>query len=823
MFGARARLHPQPLRPAALALACAAALATLAVPAAAIAQTQQAVIARQLNLALPAQPLALTIDALARQAGVGIGFDANLAAGKTAPALQGEMTLGQALDRALAGTGLKASATGGAVSIQHQGDETGAMLPEVKVTAGASGPTTEGTGSYTTRATGAATRMELSLRETPQSVSVIGRQQIEDQNLFSLTDVLRQTPGIVVDKLDERSNFSSRGFDLSTMIDGVPTLSFDTIAGARNMLTTAIYDRVEVIRGAAGLLNGVGSPGGSINLVRKRPTKEFSGYVTAGGGSWDRYSLEADVGGSLNKAGTVRGRVVAAHSDGHSFIDSRSQRDDTFYGIVEADLAPGTLLAAGYEYQKTAIDGANFGQSPLFFTDGSRTSLPRSFNSSAPWSVWNMTTQRAFVNLEQKFDSGWIVKADASYTKNERQRYSADIWLYPANINATTGNGGVAQVANNPALGYNQAIDIYATGPFKLFGQIHQAMVGANLNRYRYDYGNSSPIPNAFYRPAVNLYNLAAVPEPDQFDYPLNQLTGKTEQKAIYGALQINPVDSLHLLAGGRLTWYKSDTYSRSWTNGTNGALVTNQPLRENAVFTPYAGIVYDVTRQFSVYASYTDIFSPNSARDSSNNMLDPKRGKSYEAGIKGEHFGGRLNTSAAVFQARETNVAVLDSGAAPLPDGSTPYRAVDGARTRGYEFTVSGEVLPGWQVMGGYTYSAKHDASGTLLNTTYPNRLLRIATSYRLPGSFNKLVVGGSLSYQSSIYFDEPYSGKRATQGGVTVLGLMARYEFTRQMSVSLNIDNLTDKYYYSGLGAYNGYSYGTPRNFWAKATYRF
>jgi len=124
---------------------------------------------------------------------------------------------------------------------------------------------------------------------------------------------------------------------------------------------------------------------------------------------------------------------------------------------------------------------------------------------------------------------------------------------------------------------------------------------------------------------------------------------------------------------------------------------------------------------------------------------------------------------------------------------------------------------------MAGYTYSSKHSNKDVLLNPTYPRRLVRVATSYRFPGSWSKLTVGGNLSYQSSIYYDETYSAKRACQGGLTLIGLMARYEFSKQLSLALNIENLTDKYYYTGLGGYNGYTYGNPRNAWLKATYRF
>ena len=124
--------------------------------------------------------------------------------------------------------------------------------------------------------------------------------------------------------------------------------------------------------------------------------------------------------------------------------------------------------------------------------------------------------------------------------------------------------------------------------------------------------------------------------------------------------------------------------------------------------------------------------------------------------------------------------------------------------------------------MLEGYTYHAKRDNDGALLNPTYPTRLLRVSTSYRLPGEWNRLTVGGSVSYQSGIYYDEYAGLGRASQGGLTLLGLMARYEFTPQLSASLNIENLGDKRYYSGLGGYNGYTYGPPRNVWLKLSYK-
>lgn len=776
---------------------------------------------------IPAGPLGKNLSAFALASGLAISFEPSLTDGKTSPALSGLMSPREAATRLLQGSGLEiAGRDDGTFTVRRSTttatDTTNQSLPAVTITAESdTGVTTEGTGSYTTRATGAATRMALSLRETPQSVSVVGRQQIEDQNLMTLNDVLRQTPGIVADRLDERVSFSSRGFTLNTMIDGVPTLSFNSVAAETSQVSMQVYDRVEVVRGAAGLLNGSGSPGGSINLVRKRPTTEFAGHATVGIGSWNRYNAEVDLSRKLNEAGTVRGRVVASHSDGNSFVDNKKQSEDVFYGIVEADLSRDTLLSAGVEYQRTAIKGANFGQSPLFYADGSRTNLPRSFNSSTPWSTWNMETQRYFVNLDHHFENDWRLKVDATLITNDRERYSGDIWLYPGNINATTG-AGTLQVANNPATSVTKAVDVYATGPFSLFGRTHTAVVGANYNRYAYDYGNYSRLQNTFDRPSVSIFNLGSIAQPS-FNYPLNQFSGVTEEKALYGALRFKPTDALSILVGTRFSWYDNDLTTRLWTNGTNGRAVASSSGHESAVFTPYAGIVYDLNDTYSVYTSYTDIFQPNTVRDASNKLIDPKRGTNLEFGIKGEHMGGKLNTSLAVFEVKENNATELDSTAAPLPDGTTPYRAVQGAKTRGFETTVSGELARGWQVMTGYTYSAKRTSKGVLMNTNYPQRLFRVATSYRLPGALSKLTVGGSLSYQSGMSYTETYSAQTAYQGGLTLLGLMARYEVSPQLSVSLNIENLGDKRYYTGLGGYNGYTYGNPRNGWLKATYKF
>lgn len=780
-----------------------------ALPLAALAAPLQA---QTSAVAVAPGPLSAALSAYAARAGVLLSFDPALTRDLTTQGLDGSYGFEEGLRQLLQGSGLEpVRRADGGYTLRRTPATDVTALPAVTVTGSRDGDApSEGTGSYTTRVATSATRMDLSLRETPQSVSVVTRQQMDDQNLVTLDDVLRQTPGIVADKIDERVIFTSRGFALSTMIDGVPTFSFKTPAAEIGMVNTVIYDRIEVLRGAAGLLNGVGEPGGAVNLIRKRPTSEFSGHVTAGAGRWNLYNLEMDVGGPLNSSGSLRGRAIASRTAGDSFIDDRKRSDDVFYGILEVDLASNTMLSLGLEHQKTAIDGANFGQIPLFNSDGTRTDFPRSFNPGTPWSQWDMYSDKIFVTLDHRIANGWRVKLDASHLRNERRA----VWGYLK----TTGDA-VIEIRDNPATSTNKSLDLYATGPFQAFGMEHQAALGLSVNDYTSELNLNSANPNGWDRRPLDLSQLRDFPQPTRFHTFYNTFLDAKET-AIYGSARLKLAEPLALVLGGRATWYeeKSSSY-----NGPAKLWSANPTAKTNGEFTPYAGTVFDLNETFSAYASYTQIFIPRSERDASNTLLPPQTGKSYELGLKGEHLDGKLNTGFAVFRTQEANVPVEDPGGTPLPDGSTPYRSVAGARSKGFEVTVAGEVARGLQVMGGYTYFAKRDNNGTLLLTNYPQRLFRLATSYRLPGAWNRLTVGGSLNYQSGIHYDEASGLGRVSQGGVALLGLMARFEFNRQLAASINIENLTDKRYYSGLGEYNGYNYGTPRNVWMKVSYKF
>nr|NLU60349.1 TonB-dependent receptor [Pseudomonas sp. BIGb0427] len=207
------------------------------------------------------------MNRFAQEAGVLLSFDAALTQDQQSRGLQGRFSIEQGFSMLLADSGLQVLRVGNNWVLASQLEAgTALQLGATSISGESLGLTTEGSGSYTTGATAAATRLDLSLRKTPQSISVVTRQQMDDQNLQSVSEVLKQTPGITVNQeSSEAFTFYSRGFKLENyQFDGVPSLSSDggSLRDNYSIGNSLIYDRVEVLKGATGLVNGSGNPSG---------------------------------------------------------------------------------------------------------------------------------------------------------------------------------------------------------------------------------------------------------------------------------------------------------------------------------------------------------------------------------------------------------------------------------------------------------------------------------------------------------------------------------------------------------------------------------
>lgn len=670
--------------------------------------------------------------------------------------------------------------------------------------------TTEGTGSYTTRITAAATRLPMSIRDTPQSVSVITRQRIDDSNMQSLSDVLNGTTGISSNTFDsERISFYSRGFLIdSYQYDGIPT-TIDTTYNAGDAASDmAIYDRVEVVRGATGLLTGAGNPSASVNLVRKHATAtQPTATVSAAYGSWNDRRVTADASTPLNRSGSVRARVVGVYQDRDSYMRFYSNKKKLMYATLDADLGPDTLLSVGYLYQHTIPRGVTWGGTPVFYSDGGATDFRRSVTSAAKWTSWATTAKTAFATLTHALGDDWTLRANASHATNT---YDAKLLFISGYPNRQTGLGLTALPAWYVGARQQNSLDLYASGPFQLWGRDHEAVVGWSVNQQQGDTDSHKPGD----LPAVGSYFDwdGNFPRPD-WGVVSRTNTMKTRQTGLYTALRFSLADPLKLIVGGRYSGWRTDQYAYGSTYRFN-----------RKVFTPYAGLVWDIDQTYSAYLSYTDIFNPQTYQDRNGRYLDPVTGKNYELGVKAAWFGGRLNGSVAVFDVKQDNLGQPDANYRVPGTTNQAYRAAKGTTTKGYEAELSGELAQGWNATFGVSHYTAKDASGVDVNTAQPRTSIKLFSTYDLPGGLHGLTVGGGVNWQSANY--TPVLGPlgndvRARQPAYALVSALARYRFNDRFSLQANADNLLNKKYYQQIGFYTQGLYGAPRSYMVTATY--
>jgi len=641
--------------------------------------------------------------------------------------------------------------------------------------------------SYKAAPSSAATKLELTPRQTPQSISTITGAQLQDFKLSSVNDALKYTTVIQVQEVEtDRTYYSARGFDITNFqYDGIGIpFVYGNVEGD---LDTAIFERVEVIRGANGLMSGTGNPSATINFVRKRPTLAPQARVDLTAGSWDKRRIDVDVSGALTESGNVRGRAVYANENKDSYLDRYSREKNIFHGVIEVDLDDSTLFTLGHTLQKSDANSPMWGALPLNFSDGSATDYSRSTSTSTDWAYWDMQENRSFAELAHNFANGWQAKAVLTHV--EKKGDSSLFYVY-GTPDRDTGLGLFSYPSEYQETNKQLIADLYASGPFALAGREHELVVGGSWSKSEledmswYDSTTGTALP-----PLEDW--TGSFPRPLN-DNGTNGSDFTDRMQSVYSAARWSLSDSLNLITGVRVVDVDSEgtSYGSSKSTSYNNEVV------------PYAGLIYDLNEQYSVYASYTEIFDPQTKQDSSGNRLAPVEGVNYEAGIKAELLDDKVNLSLAVFRTEQDNVAAV----AGMNGGTVFYKGEQGITSEGYEVEVSGELLQGLQATAGYTFVDIRDAEDQHAVTYSPKHMLRASSTYRIPG-LEQLKVGASMSWQDDI------RNGIAEQDAYALVNLMASYEIDRNWTVSANLNNLTDEKYLTSLYWTQAY-YGAPRN---------
>lgn len=752
-----------------------------------------------------AQPLDSALTRLADQAGLRIIFNSDEISGMRSAGLRGAYTINEALEQLLRGSGYGYEYVNDKTLTLRKiaADSSALELGATDVNALGLGATTEGTGSYTTGLTSTATRLGLSPRETPQSISVVTRQQMDDQNMQSLEDVAKAATGISTVKGfgTERPLYYSRGFQVDDLqFDGLPssvTESFSMdVMSVNNM---AMYDRVEIVRGANGLMQGAGNPSAAINMVRKRPTREYQLKAEISAGSWDNYRTQLDVGGPLNAEGTLRGRTVLMYNTKNSYQDYAGKDNQLFYAIGEADLSDATTVALGASFQQDNNNGYDWGGLPTHL-DGSSYNFSRSKSLAGKWAYLDKINRNVFADIKHRFNEDWNLTVATNLIWSNAD-FLAQVGYHTYETDSTM------QYWPNSARYDDEQVNLDAAlnGAFTLLGRKHEVVIVTNMRRDRLQYVTGSASEN----PTVDILDF------DTSTFPKPQIVGSLtpsrhvrKDKGVYVATRLNPLDDLHVILGSRLSWVDYDT---------QGPWETDR-FKEDRKVIPYGGIVYDLTDNTSVYASYTEIYKMQSTYSVDNKLLEPTTGSNYEAGVKSELFDGRLNTAVAVFQVDQTGLPQVVPEAGRVCGPTRDARCyTEGAkvRNRGFDAEVSGELMPGWNASMGYTYSHPKYVAGASKGDTYgtensPQRLFKAATTYQLPGGFDQWRVGANLYHQSKLYLND------ITQSAYNLVDLNANFRIDQNLSVQLNLNNVFDEKYYTAIFSQDtGNYYGEPRNF--------
>lgn len=760
----------------------------------------------QKNYKISAGTLGEVLTQFASVAGVSITIPPALVQNKNSAGLNGNYTVRSGFASLLQDTDLDVISTGGdAFALRrHAVGASGSadVLPTVEVTA-ILNATSQGTDSYGARAVTVG-KTAQSLREIPQSVSVITRQQMDDRNMVTIDDAMRSVTGVTVDSRgDGTPMIYSRGYEMEATYDGV-SASWTT---GWSQLGLAIYDRVEVLRGPAGLLQGSGEPGGTINYVRKRPLDKFRVASTVSVGSWNNYYTDLDVTGPLNESGTIRGRGVITAEDRDYFYDSGHNRQFMGYGALDIDLTSRTTLSLSLARQNSVRSGKVY--TLPTYTNGSFLNAPRSTATGADWTEYRYPITEATAELTHQLDHDWRVKASVRARRIgfDTKYISTASAVNPAN-NTVTYSGGQAHWPRT----YYDA-DINAAGPFELLGRKHELLIGYNSS-YTKDEASQRRVTFAnrdLFNPNINESDL--LPILTGFDQILSQ-------SALYGSARLKIADPVTLILGGRLSEYENR--SINW-----GSPNWNVSRKQKNEFTPYAGIVWDLNKEFSLYASYTDIFIPQSGFDYMNERLDPRVGWQAETGIKAELMDGKLNASLALFRVRDENRSMTDPDPTHIcATASTLCSMAAGlVQSEGWEAEVSGKLAANWNVTAGYTYNTTKylkDTTATRIGqpllTNVPKQLFKLWTNYRFDnqvfdGMLSDWSVGGGVTVQSKTYAGTAPAIIR--QGGYAVAGLQVGYRFNRNVTVMLTVENLFDRSYYARVSSVSGGNYyGTPRN---------
>lgn len=699
------------------------------------------------------------------------------------------------------------------ITQQSFADDT-QQLPTITVTAESEQRelSSEQSKAYIIQNSSTASKLNIPLKETPQTVNILTRQQLDDFALDNTRDVLRNAPGIIVNNQEtERTSYLARGFEISNiLVDGVG-IPLEGYNYNNDNPDSFLFDRIEVVKGANALNNGIGDPGATINMIRKRPTQELQAALNASYGSWNTQRYEADISSPLTQDGKIRGRVFGYQQNGDSYLDRYELEKNGIGAVVEADVTDTTLLTAGYTETNHKPNGVNWGSNPLINTEGEQLSYSRNYNYSPNWAHWDSNIKSYFAELEQKLGGDWTAKL--TYDEKQTQRDSKLLFLL-----GNPGPNGTSGIFLYPGMyiddNKEQQTSLSFSGTYPLWGQRHEASLGYVWAKNRLD---ELGYAGSFANPLTT--DLASF-TPEEPTWDMSKTSGemhiRQKNQSLYAATRLHFNDDLKLLLGAN--------YVQAESSGSSYG--TDTVYDEDKVL-PYAGLTYNFSPEYTGYLSYTSIFRPQTTKAMDGSLNKPIEGESYEVGVKSSWLDDKLTATMAVFRTEQSNYPLRDSDGIP----TLRKTQVSDLRSQGYEFGLAGQLSDHLNLSFGYTqFSLKDLINGGDARTFNPTQSFNLLTTYQVP-QLPKLKLGLGVQWQDQTYLDVPeatVNGVITQKAGVieqdayALVNLMASYELNEHMTLQANGNNLTNEKYLFNFPNQQGF-YGAPANYSVAVKFKY
>ena len=807
------------------------------------------VMTQRYNFTIPAGALGDALILMGNQSKIQIITEASLTQGRSNQAINGQYTVSAALEKLLQGSGLAYRTYGQSVVLYKLPENANneMTLGAVRVQGSADGysddaggdnsayggingsrdvTATEGSNSYATNKVNIGGKTPTRLNEVTNAVSVLTEQRIEDQGIQSVDNALERSTGItrLISGSGGTPLYYSRGFAIENVqIDGgAATNDYE-----RQLTNTdlSMYDSVQILRGADAFGNAgsSSSPSGTINLVRKKPLDHNQLSFDISGGSWDSYRGSIDVTGPITSDGTVRGRAVVTGENTNKFYDNSESENALVFGTLEADLTPDTMLTVGGSYQKQKLPIWPNGL-PRFIT-GEDLRLPRESSLITPDGALNYDTYELFAKLSHEFNKKWSWNSSISYKENTVDGQYGILYLsYIMPDGNVDGGGYLSTIKNNENKNKLLTWDTALNGQFEILGLPQKVEFGFNSSNQKY----KSSQEQVGYSFDANIYTwqpsqaIASEIDPSNARYVAIDNDREYTYLNAYGSFDFNILPKLHFLTG--LRW--------SYTDYNNSQLIaqpyydyvgnTERKYKDTRWQVPSYALRYDLSRSWSAYAGYKNIYQPQAENlTASGEPLSPKEGNSKEIGIKYTSPSNDLNTSLIFYQSKVDNIAALDYAGRLLSPNDPNCCYLGGGShqdSKGIDLELQGKILPWWEVSLGYTFNINKQAGSNLnsagqdvavnevaLESQSPKHLFKLWNIFQLSGNeyIDRLKLGLGVTAQSSTYFAgygydpetfDSYS-YNFNGPGYAVVDVLASYKINKNLSLSLNVNNLFDK----------------------------